>query len=353
MLYMPPEFTSAMTAGGEPDWLKGVRRYQQSTYRRPPCAHNVVWTRDDVRCFQIGGDQPPDTRDASPVVLFIPSLINRHYILDLTEELSLLRYAERSGIHTYCVDWGEPPAGDMSDAETYILRYLQPLVNCLYDRHGRPVIVAGYCIGGLLALGLSLVAPERIAANVLLATPWDFDAHPHSEEKIHRLHQAMAYACCQAQPTLSGAYISWLFYLSDPEMFREKYRKFALLSPDSEAYARFIAVEHWVNDTVPLTRPFARNCLIDWAGDNRTAKFQWRVGDLTIDPRTIACPVLLAAPKRDRIVPPNSATALFPLLKNATLLNPDTGHIGMIIGRNRLKVLWQPLVEWIHARARF
>ena len=348
-----PAFILPAEAGKTPVWLEGVRRYQQNTYQRPACPHPVIWSLDNVRCFKMEDRHSVTFKEDTPVVLFIPSLINRYYILDLTEELSLLRYTHQNGIHSYCVDWGEPSEGDISDAEVYVTRYLNPLVAWLHEKHGRPVIVAGYCIGGLLALGLSVIAPMHVAALVLLATPWDFGAHPHGQEKIHRFHQAMAYVCCQARPTLSGAYISWLFYLADPETFAEKYRQFSALPEDSEAYRRFIAVEHWVNDTVPLTRPFAHNCLIDWAAENHTAKLQWRVQGNIVDPREITCPVFIAAPERDRIVPPGSARALFPLMKNATLLNPDTGHIGMIIGHKRVKGLWQPLIEWIHSHALF
>jgi polyhydroxyalkanoate synthase subunit PhaC len=329
-------------------WLEGLHQYQSSQYQRPPCPHAVVWQSDGVQCLHVEYDLPTLPANA-PVVLFIPSLINKYYILDLTPELSLVRHIRASSVRTYCLDWGEPQSDQAEcDAGEYVTRYLIPLITWLQEKHHQPITVVGYCIGGLLALALAQLSPKSVGKLALLATPWDFDAHPHSNEKMHRLHPAMAYACTQAHPTLSGVYLSWLFYLADPVAYGEKYRLFAGLPKDSAAYARFIAVEHWVNDTVPLTRAFAHNCLIDWAGENHTAKLQWQVGGVTIDPAQITCSALLAVPKRDRIVPTDTALALAPLLKECSVVNPETGHIGMIIGSKRVSALWNPLATWIH-----
>ena len=39
-------------------------------------------------------------------VLFVPSLINRHYILDLSESCSLMRWMAGRGIRPLLLDWG-------------------------------------------------------------------------------------------------------------------------------------------------------------------------------------------------------------------------------------------------------
>jgi polyhydroxyalkanoate synthase len=282
------------------------------------------------------------------VVLLIPSLINRYYILDLTEELSLSQHLYLMRTHVYLLDWAEPSASEVTyDAADYVTHALLPLLAWLETAHSTPVTVVGYCIGGLLAMAATVLEPTRIQRLVLLATPWDFNTHPRPDAKQAAMQQMLVYATHYREKLFSGAYLSWLFYLADPRAFEEKYRQFSTLSASSEGYERFLAVEHWVNDTVPLTRAFARTCLIDWAHHNRIAKGQWHVRDKAILPEAISCPVLLVAPKRDKIVPPASALALAPLLRNCTTLTPDTGHIGMIIGRDRHTSLWQPLVEWL------
>ena len=45
---------------------------------------------------------------AVPAVLIVPSLINRHYILDLLRERSFVRYLAAQGLRPLVLDWGEP-----------------------------------------------------------------------------------------------------------------------------------------------------------------------------------------------------------------------------------------------------
>ena len=46
---------------------------------------------------------------------------------------------------------------------------------------------------------------------------------------------------------------------------------------------------------------------------------------------------------RDRIVPPESARVLADQLPNVTLLEPDCGHISMMVGSKAEKEIWKPL----------
>jgi polyhydroxyalkanoate synthase len=55
----------------------------------------------------------------------------------------------------------------------------------------------------------------------------------------------------------------------------------------------------------------------------------------------------LALPTRDRIVPPRSAAALAARLADATVLEPEGGHIGMVVGSNARVRLWTPLAAWL------
>jgi polyhydroxyalkanoate synthase subunit PhaC len=342
-------FFSPPQAGNEPPvWLEGVRRYQQSGYCRPDCPYPVMWQEGAIRCLKVTvPDVTPLAQDA-PVVLLIPSLINRYYILDLTDELSLARHLCQSGSHVYIIDWAEPSAVEVAyDAGDYVTRIVLPLVVWLESQHAVPVTLMGYCIGGLLAMAAAVLNTARVARVVLLATPWDFDVHPRPDAKQQALHQMMFYVNHHTEHLFSGAYLSWLFYLADPRAFEEKYRQFSTLHTDSDGYKRFLAVEHWVNDTVPLTRAVAHTCLMDWAHHNRIAEGAWQVNGVGIVPEALQCPVLVVAPQRDRIVPPASALAMVPRLRNASVLSPDTGHIGMIIGSNRHHALWQPLTEWL------
>jgi poly(3-hydroxyalkanoate) synthetase len=139
-----------------------------------------------------------------------------------------------------------------------------------------------------------------------------------------------------------------VFALDDPTAVAEKFRRFGKLDQDSDAARLFVALEDWLNDGVPLSGAAARECLRDWYRDNLPMRGEWRVAGLAIDPASIQVPAFVAVPRRDRIVPPESARPLGRLLSNATLLEPDSGHVGMTAGSTARRVLWEPLRDWLH-----
>lgn len=348
---LPPLFTPPREGIEPPAWLEGVRRYQQSGYQRPPCPYNVVWRSGAVRCFNVTYEEAPLLPDTAPVVLLIPSLINRYYILDLNDDLSFARGLRAGGAHVYLLDWSDPtPADTTCDAGDYVTNYLVPLATFLTHLHDSALIPMGYCVGGLLALALTMLHPHMVNRLALLATPWDFHAPDYYMQERSGLHHTMLHSLRNTTPLVSGAYLSWLFYLAEPVTFEEKYRYFATLPEQGFDYQRFLAIEHWVNDTVPLTRAFAHTCLIDWAQHNHTARLKWRVAGEVIDPARITCPTFIAAPRHDRVVRSANALALAHAFSHCNVITPDTGHIGMMIGRNRLESLWYPLQTWIHPR---
>ncbi len=328
---------NAFTKISPPAWLQGLKRIQESGFVRIIPNYEVAWKLDKVRCFQIGN--VPN----APSVLIIPSLINRYYILDLNEKLSFARYLAGAGINVFLLDWDEPSASDGAlDAAGYVIRYLQPLLEHLGEVH-----VMGYCVGGVLGLALAILRAPLVKSLILLATPWDFGANNYSNGLWNNFQQLVTHNWCDNAPLVSGEYLSWLFYLAEPARFEEKYNYFNGLSEDSEAYLRFLAVDNWVNDTVPLTSSFARDCLINWAENNATAKGEWTVAGECILPRKLRCPALVISPLHDKIVTLKNAQSIAAGMRDVTILMPPTGHIGMIIGRERVRNLWQPVVEWI------
>src|SRR3954462_5250643 len=100
----------------------------------------------------------------------------------------------------------------------------------------------------------------------------------------------------------------------------------------SAAAAACVALEDWLNDGVPLAAPIARECLQGWYGENRPGRGEWVVGGDRVDPAAVRCPAYVAAPARDRIVPPRSAVPLSERIPGAILHQPAAGHIGMTTG---------------------
>ncbi|MFN7144189.1 MAG: hypothetical protein ACK4YP_10455, partial [Myxococcota bacterium] len=99
-----------------------VRRGAQilATTPRPPVGrtpHAVIHAQDKlvVRYYA-----PKGEARATPVV-FVPSLINRAWILDLEPGRSLVEALSGMGHPTYLVDWGEPGPEDAEEDVGYVL----------------------------------------------------------------------------------------------------------------------------------------------------------------------------------------------------------------------------------------
>jgi polyhydroxyalkanoate synthase len=280
-------------------------------------------------------------------VLFIPSLINRAHILDLKPGQSLLRYLARAGLDPWLLDWGEPgPKEKEFSLADYVGGPLEAAIDQVREMTGRKIALVGYCMGGLLAVAAAVRRQEALSALALLATPWDFHAQPPSRPLMQGVEAVLPWVLA-AFGVLPVDFLQAFFLGLDPAASLNKFAGFARLDPRSPEAEDFVALEDWVNDGVPLVAKVAEECFRGWYGENQPARRQWRVNEDIVDPARLGIPVLLALPQNDKIVPPASAVALAEAVPGAVRLNPQAGHIGMIVGRRAVGEVWEPLAAWL------
>ena len=145
--------------------------------------------------------------------------------------------------------------------------------------------------------------------------------------------------------------IQSMFALLQPLQTMTKFADFAALDPASIEARRFVLLEDWLNDGVPLTEGVTEECLTDWYGGNKTATGTWRVDGMNIEPRNISVPSYVFVPGKDRIVPPESALPLAKLLPHSTLHEPMIGHIGMMASARAPRLVWVSYLRWLAEHA--
>lgn len=268
--------------------------------------------------------------------VFVPSLINPPNVLDLDRDNSLLRWLATQGVRPLLLDWGRPVP---DERDLGVAGHVETLLVPLLAALGEPVNLAGYCLGGTMALAAA--ARHPVASLTLIAAPWHFDGFPpQSRSGLLSLWEA-------AQPTaerlgvLPMEVLQTSFWQLDPARTVTKFERFATLDPESAAARGFVALEDWANDGPPLTYGAGRELLVHMFGANRPGAGEWMVGGAPVDPSAITCPVLDIASTTDRIVPAASAARL------GTTLSLDLGHVGMIVGRRARELLWKPLAHWL------
>jgi poly(3-hydroxyalkanoate) synthetase len=321
--------------------IQGIAAYRRHPWQRPLAEPPVIWREGGSRVLDFGSSTA-----ASPGVLFVPSLVNKAYVLDLMPDHSMMRWFAGQGVRPLLLDWGWPSEAERRFTLTdYVAGRLERALTAVAAQS--PVVLAGYCMGGLLAVAAALRRPECLSGLVLLAAPWDFHAAAPAKARQAADWLPLLEPVMAATGTVPVDLLQVLFALLDPWGVADKYRRFARFDQSGSRATLFVALEDWLNDGVPLAAPVARECLGGWYGENLPGRNAWTIAGLPVTPETVRLPTWIAAPTRDRIVPPQSAAALGRRIPGATLYEPAAGHISMAAGASAERILWRPLLDWI------
>lgn len=344
LLSQLPEAVKELAQKKHNQLLVATEVYESYAVATSRCILPVIWRAGNA-CLRDGGVYMKSAPKA--YALLVPSLINRYYILDLSEKRSLIQYMAAEGIYPLILDWDEPgeTEQDFTMAD-YVTEVLLPAIECASSRTASPIHLLGYCLGGVLSLAAAQLAPDKIASLSLLATPWNFKSEDTASLELSTQQLDIITQMMSNSPHLHPMALQWLFMLRQPSAYEQKFLKLHEMKRQSDI-EEFVLIERWVNDNVPMSSPAAVDCLIRWAQQNELFKGKWKVAGKIIDPAKIKAPSFLSIPSQDHIVPTDCAVALANKLKSAQTIHPNTGHVGMVVGRKARRECWEPYVKFI------
>lgn len=341
------KFFAALTKHGAEQYqsfLEGVALYHASAFCRdmaePPC----LWQKGTTRLL----DFAPSQESVAPVVLVIPSLINRYHVLDVDGTQSFMRGMAAAGLHPMLVDWGVPNDKERSfDINAYMQQRLLPALRvAVREAHG-PVHVAGYCMGGLLAVALAQLAKDDVKSLLCLASPWDFHEGDEGLTALIQATHEKLDALIDLWGELPVDVLQSYFISLSPFSLLDKFVRFSKLRQNSAEARAFVLKEDWVNDGVPLAKGVAKDCLDGWYMKNTPACGTWQVMGEAIKPKKLNLPNLHIIPQHDKIVPPASALSLAKAMKISKILKPACGHVSMMTGCAARDKLWPVIFDWL------
>lgn len=299
-------------------------------------ARKIIWKKDGIslRCI--------DFDPSKPTILFIPSLINKYYILDLNDDLSFLSFFHQNGYNTIIIDWGDLTHQQYNfGVNEYIQEYQQEIISWLYNKLGKKIILCGYCLGGAMALAAAITQEIYVEKVIFLATPWDFHAKDTnfmklSPKSIELLKEIISY-----HDYIPGYITQQIFYFSNIFHIHDK---FAQLPKNNDQYLqKFIQIESWANDPADIAKRVFQECFIDIIINNKLMNNKWKIDKLIISPDNLNIPNLAVIPTKDRLVSKNCALAL----AKDRVIYPETGHIGIISSDKHRKNILMEMMEFV------
>ena len=315
-----------------------------------PTPHKVVYTRGKMRLLRY---EPTHRRHRTPI-LFVYSLINKHYILDFLPGRSLIEYMVGRGFDVYAIDWGV--AGQAEQLLTWddvLGGQIRSAVKwALRTSHADDLTLYGYCMGGTMALAYASLYPEGLRNFVAQATPVDFH-----EGGIFRTWTRPEYfnvdAMVDAYGNVPIELMETGFSMMAPVQRMTKWLEVFRRIEDKDFVTTFLAMEHWASDNVPFPGEVYRQYIKDCYQENNFCNGRMKVGGETVDLSRIKVPLLNLIAENDTIAPPKSSEVLNGLVGSTdkeTMRFP-VGHIGLSTSSKGPKQVWPKIADWIAARS--
>lgn len=279
-------------------------------------------------------------------VLLVPSLINRHYVLDLMPGKSFAEYLVALGFDVFCIDWGTP--GDEDRFVTFddvVDGYLgRAIRQAAKGAPGERVHVLGYCMGGSLAAIHAAVHPEHVASFVALAAPIRF----RDDGILSRWTNSKGFdvdAVVRATGNVPWQLMQSAFHLIRPTLNLSKAVTLIDRAWNDEFLDGFLALETWGNDNVSLPGEFYKTYIGELYQGDALIAGRFVLRGQRVDLKHLTCPTLAVTFEHDSIVPAASAAVLLEACgaKDKQHLHLTGGHVGAVVSKHAAKTLWPQL----------
>lgn len=314
-----------------------------------PSEHAIVFRENKMALWRYSQKNLAVQKNPIPI-LIVPSLINRHYILDLLPERSLIAYLRDQGFQTYLLNWGTPGDEDRDlGLHEYINRYLHRAVEkTCRDANSEQVLLFGHCLGGTLSTLYTALKPKRVAGLINVTAPINF----HNSSLLSKWCQAQSFdlnLLLEAQGNMPWAILQSTFLSQRPTTNTSKWIQFSKKLNDPEFVDSFLALEVWSNDNVSFAGKCYQDIINLFYKNNGLVKDEFVFHRQKTTLKNINVPILNVSTNEDHIVPLDATQVLASLTSSTdtTDIVASGGHVGGIVGKYARKTLWPELAQWI------
>ncbi len=299
----------------------------------------------------------PTTKTIRPEpMLIVPAWIMKYYILDLTEQRSMIAYLRDQGFEVFAISWKNPDDQDADlSMQDYVDLGIRAAVRRIHEMGAPHMHAAGYCLGGTLlsmtAAAMARDGDESFATISLLASQVDFSEPGELSLFIN-----------ESQVAFLEDMMSSVGYLKADQMAGA----FQLLRSNDLIWSRvvrhYLLGEHtadnpllsWNADATRMPSKMHSEYLRDLFLHNDLSEGQYQLDGAPVVLSDIKCPVYCVATETDHVSPWQSVFRMHTLLDGDLMfVLTNGGHNGGILSepghkgrhfRYRLKTQDDPVI---------
>lgn len=300
--------------------------------------------------YQASGKQ---IQNQTPV-LIVYALVNRPYMTDLQENRSTVKNLLEAGQDVYLIDWGYPDGADRSlTLDDYINGYIDRCVDVIRKRHKLDRInLLGICQGGTFSLCYSAIHPEKVKNLITMVTPVDFKT---PDNMLSNWVQHMDVdLLVDTLGNVPGELLNWTFLSLKPfSLTGQKYVNMVDVLKDADKLKNFLRMEKWIFDSPDQAGETFRQFIKDFYQQNGLINGTIKIGDRSVDLKSIDIPILNIYAEQDHLVPPDASKALRNLVgtKDYTELSFPGGHIGIYVSGKAQAQVPPAIGSWLDERS--
>lgn len=314
---------------------------------------DVIHTENKWRLLRYRA-RPEGLAHDTPILL-VPSLINRHYVLDLMPGKSFAEYMVAQGHDVFIIDWGTPGDEDRyltfdEITDGYIGRAVRKAAS--FSERGK-VHLLGYCLGGTLTTIYAARRPEHVASMLTLAAPISFaDRRAGLLESWTNTDTFDLDTLVEATGNVPWQLLQTSFHLLRPTLNLSKAVHFIDQAWDDLFLDGFFAIETWGSDNVSFPGTCYKKYIQDLYRDDKLMQGTFELSGKAVHLEDITCPVLAITFLHDNIVPLHSASPLIDRIASPDkeLLKMNGGHVGAVVSRKAVTNLWPKISSWFASR---
>ncbi|MDI9320398.1 MAG: class III poly(R)-hydroxyalkanoic acid synthase subunit PhaC [Phycisphaerales bacterium] len=310
----------------------------------------LVWQCDKVKMYHYVRDTPATCK--IPVLVSF-AMLNRHDVLDLQQDRSLMKKLLEKGLDVYIMDWGYPTKSDrFLTMEDYIDGYMNDAVDFLRKYNSvKKIHMMSICQAGTFSMIYASLYPEKLQTLTTFVAPFDFSTNKCMLFKWTKYIDIDTMV--DTLGVIPGEMIDEAFGMMKPSMNISKYLGVMNSLEDKEKMLNFLRMEHWKADLPAIAGEMYRKYIKDLFRNNKLIKGEFELGGRKVDLKKMTVPYLNVYATEDTIIPNESTLAIMPKIGSidkAEYAFPG-GHIGVFVGGKSQKELAPSVAKWVMERS--